>query len=147
MPAASSLDCVVVGYNDPPFEVYERLLRQYGEDSEAYRDLRFSFVELDGRKLSYVDLLNHASSLAGNGKGYISGEIPNLAAAYLTGFLRRQGLLTEYINLFQSEKERLIEYLDRDPVCVAITTTFYVMNFLVYEMVEFIRRQDSRVKS
>lgn len=146
MIAASSLDCIVIGYNDPPFEAYESLLRQYGEDSEAYRDLRFSFVDLDSQKLSYLDLLNHASRLAGKGAGYVSGEIPNLAAAYLTGFLRRRGLRAESINLFQNEKERLIEYLGRDPVCVAITTTFYVMNFPVYEMVEFIRSHNSRVK-
>jgi radical SAM PhpK family P-methyltransferase len=146
MTRASTLDCVVIGYNDPPFEAYEQLLRQYGEDSEAYRDLRLSFIELDGRKLNYVDLLNHFARLAGNGGGYISGEIPNLAAAYLTSFLRRRGLRAEYINLFQNEKEKLAELLERDPVCVAITTTFYVIGFPIYEMVEFIRSHNDRVK-
>jgi hypothetical protein len=34
------LDCVVIGYNELPFERYENFLRNYGEDSEAYRDLR-----------------------------------------------------------------------------------------------------------
>ena len=42
--SASSLDCVVIGYNELPFEQYERFLRNYGEESEAYRDLKFSFV-------------------------------------------------------------------------------------------------------
>ena len=41
------LDCVLVGYNETPFEEYEGLLKSYGEDSEAYRDLRFSFVNID----------------------------------------------------------------------------------------------------
>jgi|GEM_PF-3089347 len=40
------LDCVVIGYNELPFERYENFLRNYGEDSEAYRDLKFSFVNL-----------------------------------------------------------------------------------------------------
>ena len=54
------LDCVVIGYNELPFERYENFLRNYGEDSEAYRDLKFSFVNLGGKKLDYTGLLNYA---------------------------------------------------------------------------------------
>ena len=147
------LDCVVIGYNDPPFEQYAGLLRQYGEDSEAYRDLKTSFVEIEGRKLNYVDLMNYVYELSGKANGasgaggpFKSGEIPNLAAAYLTSTLRRQGGRAEYINLFQSEKDRLSELLERDPLCVAITTTFYVWNFPVNEMVQFIRERNDRVR-
>lgn len=147
------LDCVVIGYNDPPFERYAGLLRQYGEDSEAYRDLKTSFVELGGRKLNFADLMNHVYELAQGRDGsdygggpFKSGEIPNLAAAYLTSTLRRRGGRAEYVNLFQHEKDRLGELLDRDPHCVAITTTFYVWNFPVNEMVEFIRQRNDRVR-
>src|SRR6201999_2092281 len=59
MPVSRGFDCLVVGYNDPPFPDYERLIRTFGEDSEAYRDLHFSFVDVGGQPLSYVDLLNH----------------------------------------------------------------------------------------
>lgn len=146
------LDSVVIGYNDPPFERYAALLRQYGEDSEAYRDLKTSMVEVDGRKLSYVDLMNyaHARATGGDPAAYAegpfrSGEIPNLAAAYLTTNLRRQGASADYVNLFQHEKDRLAALLEDDPRCVAITTTFYVWNFPVHEMVEFIREHNDRV--
>ena len=44
-----------------------------------------------------------------------SGDIPSLAAAYLTNFLNRRGLRAEYINLFQDEKERLARMLDGSP--------------------------------
>src|SRR5215213_9730881 len=54
------LDCVVIGYNELPFERYENFLRNYGEYSEAYRDLRFSFVNLGDKKLDYTGLLNYA---------------------------------------------------------------------------------------
>ncbi len=147
-----SLDCVVIGYNEVPFDQYESYLRKYGEDSEAYRDLKFSYVKLGEKRLDYVGLLNHAYNLSlnggasGDGEEFKSGDIPNLAAAYLMGFLRRHGLATEYVNLFQYQKEKLIEYLARDPLCVAITTTFYVVNLPVIEMVEFIRKHNSRVK-
>ena len=141
------LDCIVIGYNEVPFSRYEQFLHTYGEDSEAYRDLKFSFVNLDGRKLDYPGLLNHARALAGaNGEELKSGDIPNLAAAYLTNFLRRNGHTAEYINLFQYEKEQFIEYLRADPLCVAITTTFYVVNLPVTEMVEFIREHNPNVK-
>jgi len=143
------LDCIVIGYNEVPFSRYESFLRHYGEDAEAYRDLKFSFVDLGEKKLDYVGLMNHVSALAtgnGNGEPYKSGDIPNLAAAYLTTFLRRSGYNARYINLFQYEKERLIEYLAADPLCVAITTTFYVVNLPVNEMVEFIRQHNPKVK-
>jgi len=149
MPA--KLDCVVIGYNELPFDQYESFLRKYGENSEAYRDLKFSFVDLGNKKLDYVGLMNHVSSLARGRNGnpeeaYKSGDIPNLAAAYLTTFLRRRGFETQYINLFQYEKQRLIDFLAEDPLCVAITTTFYVVNLPVNEMVEFIRQHNSKVK-
>jgi radical SAM PhpK family P-methyltransferase len=143
----SQLDCLTIGYNDPPFEEYERLIRRYGTDSEAYRDLKFSFVEVDNRKLNYVDLLNAVTKSAGHeGKIFASGEIPNLAAAYLTNYLRRRGVSAEYVNLYQIEKDRLAAILEDDPLCVAITTTFYVVNFPVTEMVEFIRQKNADVK-
>jgi radical SAM PhpK family P-methyltransferase len=144
---SSQLDCIVIGYNEVPFSRYEQFLHTYGEDSEAYRDLKFSFVNLDGQKLDYPGLLNHVRSLAGaNGEELKSGDIPNLAAAYLTNFQRRNGHTAEYINLFQYEKEQLIEYLRRNPLCIAITTSFYVVNLPVTEMVEFIREHNPKVK-
>src|SRR6185369_4615164 len=113
------LDCIVIGYNELPFERYENFLRNYGEDSEAYRDLKFSFVNLGDKKLDYTGLLNYAreqsqprhdqSHAAAEFK---SGDIPNLAAVYLTNFLRHTGYSADYINLFQYEKEKLSEFLD-----------------------------------
>src|ERR1700749_1069652 len=150
---ANRLDCVVIGYNELPFEQYERFLRNYGEESEAYRDLKFSFVNVAGRKLDYPGLLNYAvgeAYPAASGGGapaeFRSGDIPNLAAVYLTNFLRRRGFRADYVNLFQHEKERLAALLAEDPVCVAITTTFYVVNLPVNEMVEFIREQNPRTR-
>jgi p-methyltransferase len=142
------LDCVVIGYNEVPFAAYERFLRNYGENSEAYRDLRFSFVELADQKLDYIGLMNQAAALAANGNSatYKSGDIPNLAAVYLTTFLRRSGLEARYINLFQYQKDLLLEYLGENPLCVAITTTFYVVNLPLLEMIEFIREHNPHVK-
>ena len=143
------LDCVVIGYNETPFPTYERLLRQYGEDSEAYRDLKFSFVDVAGAaKMNYVGLFNHAWNLAHGGHGeerFKSGDIPNLAAVYLTHYLRRRGFAVEYVNLFQYEKDLLLDYLREGPRCVAITTTFYVLNLPVSEMSDFIHQHHPEI--
>jgi radical SAM PhpK family P-methyltransferase len=138
-----TLDCLVIGYNDPPFEAYERLIRQYGRDSEAYRDLQFSFVEVDGVAKTYIELLNFVRKLP---ESLYSGAIPNLAAAYLTSFLRKRGFIADYINLFQQEKDRLAALLAKNPRCVAITTTFYVIDVPVIEIIQFIREYNPSVK-
>ena len=147
------LDCVVIGYNEIPFQRYESFLRRYGEDTEAYRDLKFSFVNVANQKMDYMGLLNHSMAHARNNgqsltpeESFKSGDIPNLAAIYLTNYLRMRGHRAKYINLFQNEKEKLIEYLKQKPACVAITTTFYVVNLPVNEMVEFIREHAPEVK-
>jgi len=146
------LQCIVVGYNDVPFDSYVQLLEQYGKDSEAYRDLKLSFVELDGKPTNYVSLLNSALATAAPGavpdrqKVFRSGEIPNLAAVYLSSVLRKQGLTARYINLFQDEKDKFAALLRENPVCVAITTTFYVLNFPVNEIVQFVRQHNPSTK-
>jgi len=148
------IDCVVIGYNETPFEQYESLLRKYGEESEAYRDLKLSFVDLQGHRLDYMGLLNHVLDQArlNGGSSHENQwlkacDIPNLAAAYLTHYLRRREFKTRCINLFQFEKETLARYLADGALCVAITTTFYLTNLPVNEIVRFIREnsKDTRI--
>src|ERR1700704_4136862 len=127
------LDCVVIGYNELPFRDYVQTMREFGEGSEAYRDLRSNFVEIDGAPLKYMDLLDR---VLGGTWNLRSCDIPNLAAVYLTHFLERRVHRAEFINLFQEEKQRLAELLAAEPRCVAITTTFYVFNLPVNEMVQ-----------
>jgi radical SAM PhpK family P-methyltransferase len=153
MTSRRRLDCILIGYNETPFDKYESFLRNYGEDTEAYRDLRYSFIDLGDKKVSYVGLLNNViNSTSEGGKAltakdeFKSGDIPNLAAIYLVNFLRRRGFEASYINLFQYEKEKLGEYLSQDPLCVGIATTLYVVNQPVSEMVTFIRENNPKVK-
>lgn len=146
--SSDRLDCLLVGHNESPLAEYEKRIRAYGEDSEAYRDLMFSMLEVNRRKLSYVDLLNHlykearSDNGAKDGQGedfFKSGEIPNLAAVYLTNFLRRRGYLAEYVNLFQHDREQLENPPGGSPLTIALTTTLYVLNFPAIEIVEHVR--------
>ena len=147
-----NLDCIIIGYNEMPFPRFERAVRQFGVRSAAHRDLQFSFVNIEDEPQTWVDLLNRSERQARERAGilhgfadYRCGDIPNLAAVYLTNFLRRHGISAQYINLFQFEMERLRELLSADPVCVAITTTFYVTNHPASEIVEFIRQYHASV--
>src|SRR6185503_11428379 len=98
--------------------------------------------DIDGEKLNYVDLMNRVYTAArGERHREIrSGDIPNLAAAYLTSFLRRRGRDVRFVNLFQHERERFAAWLAQGVTAVAITTTFYVLNDPVIEVVQFVRR-------
>ncbi|MCM3291597.1 PhpK family radical SAM P-methyltransferase [Paenibacillus sp. MER 180] len=145
------LDYILIGYNEPSFSSYEQMLSNYGKDSEAYRDLKFSFVEVDGQKLNYIDLMNYVYKQAFPNSAqkrdmFVSGEIPNLAAVYLSNHLYNKGVKGRYVNLFQYEKDKLIQYLSMNPLVIGITTTFYVLNFPVIEMVNFIREHNQNVK-
>ncbi|OBY78855.1 radical SAM P-methyltransferase [Paenibacillus sp. KS1] len=145
------LDYILIGYNEPSFSSYEQMLSNYGKDSEAYRDLKFSFVEVDGQKLNYIDLMNYVYKQAFPNSAqkrdmFVSGEIPNLAAVYLSNHLYNKGVKGRHVNLFQYEKDKLIQYLSMNPLVIGITTTFYVLNFPVIEMVNFIREHNQNVK-
>src|SRR5207244_4480108 len=72
---------------------------------------------------------------------YHVGEVYNLAAIYLTNYLRRHGVATEPISLFSGEQKRLAELLALKPEVVAITTTFYVNILPVVPIVDFIRQR------
>jgi radical SAM PhpK family P-methyltransferase len=148
---APRLDCVVTGYYEPPFEEYERTIRRFGVRSEAYRDLKYSFVNADGAQLDYIGLMNHvydathSRSRERRRPTFVSGEVPNLAATYLCAFLKRRGLEAEYVNLVAHEQDELRECLDRNPVCVAITTTFYVTDQPVADTVKIVRSHNPSV--
>jgi radical SAM PhpK family P-methyltransferase len=145
-------ECIIVGYNETPFTTYERLLQKFSRTSLAYRDLRLNFITLEGVPTRYIDVLNRAVELSSSERkspitsDLESGDIPNLASVYLTSFLRRRGISAQFVNLFQREKDKLARYLEQGVRCVAFTTTFYVINFPVYEMAEFVRRINPNVK-
>lgn len=147
-------DCIVIGYNDVPVATYESWLGAYGREREAYRDLRLSLVDLGAQKVDYVSLLNLVSRKAERKAGRLAPwghlrgfDIPNLAAVHLTQHLRRRGLKCTYVNLFQADRDKLEELLAFDTACVAITTTFYVTNEPVREIVDFVRRTNSSVRT
>ena len=135
-----SLDCVVIGYNAGDFQDYRAMCEGSGAGSPTLQIYRKEYLEVDGVPLSFTDGLSTLRNKAtGRNDRYHVGEVHNLAGIYLSNFLRKAGLTAEAISLFGSEQERLADLCDRDPVVVAITTTFYVNIMPVLPVVDFIR--------
>lgn len=139
--STNSLDCVIVGYNDIAIRQMNESLKTSGAASGAWRTVLHNTVELSGRRLNYMGLLNAAlrETLHADPELHVM-KMPSLAICYLKSFLARRGLNVEYINFFDVERERLAALLRRGVNAVAITTTFYVDADPIVEIVQFIRQ-------
>ncbi|GAA4463356.1 hypothetical protein GCM10023170_069480 [Phytohabitans houttuyneae] len=141
----SRLDCVVIGYNDPPLSFHEHRLMEMDEAAPERRVFMREHLMVEGVRRAPMDIVNHyARQQPGIGPDpyYHVGEVPNLAAVYLASFLRRRGFTAEYVSLFRPERARLEELLERRrPRVVAVTTTFYLMPWPVQEICQFVRER------
>lgn len=143
----STYDCIVVGYNDVPMDFVASKHKPLQQRSGTYSELCTNSVLLDGRRQTYMDLLNSAlERIHGVDPGLNAFEAPNLGAAYLTSFLRKRGLAADMINLFNTEKERFAELLATSPRAVAITTTYYVDDDPLKEIIEFVREHSETTR-
>jgi len=144
---SGTLDCVVVGYFDAPFASYERTARRMGPDWPEYYLFKRDQLKIDGVCRPYLDVLSHlvggvdsGSPEAGRGL-YHLGEVSNLAALYLTNFLRQRGHSAAFVSLLPAQEAELVDLLSGgDPAVVAITTTFYLTPAPVIEVVKLVRR-------
>jgi p-methyltransferase len=140
------VDCVVVGYNSTPIDEYAEWVRTFGEDSEAFRDLQYSCVNLGRRPLGYTELFNEALDAAGRRTRLVACGIPNLAAVYLTQFLRRSGLCADFVSSFRTEQARLDHLLACEPRVLAVTTTLYLSGRPVKEIADYVRAKSPTTK-
>lgn len=140
-------DCIVVGYNDVSMDTIAAKHKPLRKRSGTYGELCTNSVLVGGQRLTYMDLLNTAiEKVHGVNPGLNAFEAPNLGAAYLTSFLRRKGFAVDMVNLFNTEKERFAALLENSPRAVAITTTYYVDDDPVREIVDFVREHSESTK-
>jgi hypothetical protein len=125
-PPNAALDCIVVGYNDIDFDGFARAQKTMARTSGAYLEARTSSVRLDGKRLTYMDLLNHVLKKARGVDPRLSTfNSPNLGACHIAHYLRKRGYTVEIDNLFQTESAKFAKLLEGSPNAVAITTTYY----------------------
>ena len=141
------LDCIVIGYNDVAFSKLCDKHKPFQEFSGTYSELRTNSVLLNGQRKTYMELLNHVlTGVHGSDPNLNGFEVPNLGAVYLTSFLRNRNFAVELINFYNFEKDRFADLLMESPRAVAITTTYYIEEEPVKEIIEFVRERSPETK-
>lgn len=134
------LDCVVIGYNEGSFDDYRIMCERAGPGTPEFQIMRSEHLVVDDQAMPWLDAFSRLrNSRNGRSDRYHVAEVFNLAALYLTSYLRRSGLRAEPISLFSGERDRLAALLAERPAVVAITTTFYVNILPVAPVVQLVR--------
>jgi len=143
----NQLDCIVIGYNDVSFNSLADKHRPFQKYNGTYGELKTNSVLINGQRQTYMDLLNHViTGVHGFNPNLNAFEVPNLGAVYLTSFLRSRNFSAELINFYNFEKDRLASLLMDSPRAVAITTTYYVEEEPIKEIIEFVRERAPETK-
>ena len=142
-----TLDCVIVGYNDFDLQPIMSAREQIRSASGAYRQMLGSVFRYRGKWLHHVDLLNAVLKEAtGREYGLHTMALPHLSVCYLKSFLTARGLDVGTVNFYNHEKDRLGTLLQAGPRAVAITTTLYVENSPISDIVQFVRRENPETR-
>lgn len=137
-------DCLIIGYNDGQFEREVQMMRSMGTDHPDYRDLSLNFIEYQGRPYRAMDILDHFHSEGRPAtlrpRKFHNTEVLWMVVMYLGTYLARRGFSFDYVNLFQHEKDELLEKLrTRKYLTAVVTTTIYNYDTPIREVVEFLR--------
>lgn len=144
-------DCLLIGHNNIEFTRYENMIKKMGTDSEAYRnlDLNYLFYKKKSTPISelFNSLIREKELCQKSIEPLEFNETFSLTIAYLGSYLNRHGFTFDYIHSFQDEKEELSRKLAEDNILtVAIITTFYIWEYPIIEIVEFVRKYSLPVK-
>ncbi len=141
------LDCVIVGINEDEFDLYAKGQKLFKNHSGSYEEVLSNSIFMDGQYYTSIELMNCLLTEVSSSEWNLNiFETPNLGVFYLTNFLRKRGLQTAFINHYNTGKEQLLKWIDKGVRCIAITTTFYVTDEPIIEIVRDIRSLDESIK-
>lgn len=143
------MDCLIIGYNDLDFSTVVDEVKSMGEENVAYRDLNLNFVELDGKPFRALDVLNQFFECAGpmSKRPFRNHDLLWPAIPPIASFLHNKDCSFDYINNFNVDKELLKSKLLNDEILtIAITTTIYIADSPILEIVSFIRQFNQTAK-
>jgi p-methyltransferase len=139
-------DCILIGFNELDFDAFANTQKKFSATSAGYSELQTNSVLLGERRLTYMDLLNDVLERRTGAPSHLSAfRMPSLGVAYLASYLLRRGISAEVVNYFNAEKERFAAMLDESPVSVAITTTYYVDDEPIRDIIRFVREHNESV--
>ena len=141
------LDCLVVGYHELDFLLHEQMALSKGQQSAEYGIFQRDHLLVDGHRLPYLDAISYFVNNSERRRGgvgdhwYHITEVPNLAAVYLTSYLRKRGLGAEFVSFLSGDQARFQDLLILErPLAVAVTTTFYLTPLPVIDICSRIRQ-------
>lgn len=139
----NAVDCVVIGHHDVDFAAFARTQEAFKDRSASHSEVVTNSIRDGSARCTYMDLLNKILQRASGRPWALNAfDLPSLAVAYLVSCLRRAGLATEGINMFTSGREKLRELLVAGARAVAITTTYYVDDQPIKEIIRFVRQHN-----
>lgn len=135
------MDCLILGYHETPLDKvidgYAKMKKYTG----AYRHQLHAVMQFRGRWMHYTDVFNEIiSAAAGRRFDLHLMHMPNLAVSCLTSFLVKRDIDVEIVNFCNAEKEKLEMLLKKNPAAVAITTTYYVTDTPVTDIIQYVRK-------
>jgi radical SAM PhpK family P-methyltransferase len=143
----SPIDCVIVGYNDVSFGAFAASQKKMSLHSGAYHEVMTNSILLAGQRVTYMDLIIQAvERTTGIDPRLNTFASPSLGVCYLQSFLLKRGFRAEAVNFFTQDQEKFKRLLAERPRSVAITTTYYVDNAPIAEIVAFVRRHSPSTK-
>jgi p-methyltransferase len=145
MTVSSPIDCIIVGYNEVNFATFANQTKTV--HTGAHHEMRTNSLLFQGKRMLYMDLLNHLfTGVTGRNPQLNVFETPSLGVCYLQNYLQQRGHQSEVVNFFTHEKEKFKRLLAQSPRAVAITTTFYIDNAPITEIVNFVRQHNPTTK-
>jgi anaerobic magnesium-protoporphyrin IX monomethyl ester cyclase len=143
------MDCLIIGFNDLDFGKVVSEVKSMGEDNVAFRDLDLNFIEIDGKPYRGQDILNKYFNAGSqfSKRRFSNHDLLWPAIPPIATFLHNKGLSFDYINNFNVDKDLLQQkLLQQDILTIAITTTIYISDSPILEIVSFIRQYNQNVK-
>lgn len=141
-----NLDCILIGFNEIDFADFAKAQQAFADSSGAYQELMTNSMLLGDRRLTYMDLLNAAFERKTARPSMLTAfEMPSLGVAYLASYLLRRGFDVGIINFFNTGRDELAAMLAESPGAVAITTTYYVEDEPIRQIIQFIRQHSATV--
>jgi anaerobic magnesium-protoporphyrin IX monomethyl ester cyclase len=143
------MDCLIIGYNDLDFGKVVAEVKSMGEDNVAFRDLDLNFIEIDAKPYRGQDILNRYFNAGPrfSKRRFSNHDLLWPAIPPIATFLHNKGFSFDYINNFDVDKDLLRQKLLQEGILtIAITTTIYISDSPILEIVSFIRRYNQQVK-
>lgn len=141
------IDSLIIGHNQPDYEKLLQYDDTFYDNTGVLVYEKYNSLLIENKRVGYTQLLNKAIEFkSGSNPNYNSFNLPNLGVLYLTNYLREKNLSVEFINNFNSQKKELIDFLQKKPLTIVITTTYYYHFYPIVEIIKFVREYNTAVK-